>query len=97
VSRKPEGPTKYDPSGGARGEEHPIRPSWRGLTHKKETNVSPNAGSLKGPESLWKLPQSERKPDQDVISTRDKMPLEFYPGKLKNLGISPEVLVLCKS
>jgi len=46
---------------------------------------------------LWKLPQSERKPDRDMISTRDKMPPEFYPGKLKNLGISPEVLVLGKS
>jgi len=46
---------------------------------------------------LWKLPQSERKPDRDMISTRDKIPPEFYLGKLKNLGISPEVLVLGKS
>jgi len=46
---------------------------------------------------LWKLPQSERKPDRDTISTRDKFPPEFHPGKLKNLGISPEVLVLGKS
>ena len=46
---------------------------------------------------MWKLPQSERKPDRDTISTRDKFPPEFYPGKLKNLGISPEVLVLGKS
>jgi len=28
-----------------------------------------------------------------MISTRDKIPPEFYPGKLYNLGISPEVLV----
>jgi len=46
---------------------------------------------------LWKLLQSERKPDRDMISTRDRIPQEFYPGKLKNLGISPEVLVLGKS
>jgi len=29
-----------------------------------------------------------------MISTRDEIAPEFYPGKLKNLGISPEVLVL---
>ena len=46
---------------------------------------------------MRKLPQSERKPDRDMIPTRDKIPPEFYPGKLKNLGISPEVLVLGKS
>jgi len=46
---------------------------------------------------LWKLPQSARKPDRDIISTRDKIPPEFYPAKLKNLGISPEVMVLGKS
>jgi len=46
---------------------------------------------------LRKLAQSERKPDRDMISTRDKIPPEFYPGKLKNLGISPEVLVVGKS
>jgi len=46
---------------------------------------------------LWKLPQSEHKPDRDVISARDKIPLGFYPGKLKNLGICPRVLVLGKS
>jgi len=46
---------------------------------------------------LWKLLQSERKPDRDMISTRDKIPPEFYPAKLKNLGISPAVMVLGKS
>jgi len=46
---------------------------------------------------LWKLPQSERKPDREMISTRDKIPPEFYPGKLNNLGICPEVLVVGKS
>jgi len=46
---------------------------------------------------LWKLSQSERKPDRDLISTRDKIPPEIYPGKLKTLGISPEVLILGKS
>jgi len=61
-----------------------------------ETHVFPNSGPLVGPGSLWKLPQSERKPDRDMISTRDMIPPEFYPGKLKNLAISPEVLVLGK-
>ena len=46
---------------------------------------------------MRKLPQSERKPDRNMVSTRDKISPEFYPGKLKNLGISPEVLVLGKS
>jgi len=46
---------------------------------------------------LWKLPQSESKPDRDMISTVDRIPTEFYPGKLKTRGISPEVLVLGKS
>jgi len=46
---------------------------------------------------LWKLPQSERQPDRDMIPTRDKIPPEFYPGELKNLWISHEVLVLGKS
>jgi len=46
---------------------------------------------------LWKLPQSERKPDRDSISTRDKIPSQFHPGKIRNLGISPKVLVLGKS
>jgi len=32
-----------------------------------------------------------------MISTRDKIPPEFCPGKLKNLGTSAEVLVLGKS
>jgi len=27
----------------------------------------------------------------------DKIPAEFYPGRLKNLGISPEVLILGNS
>jgi len=58
--------------------------------------VFPNPGPLEGPESLWKLPQPERKPDRDMISTRDKLPPEFYPRKLKNPGISSEVLVLDK-
>jgi len=55
------------------------------------------SGPLGGPGSLRKLPQSERKPDRDMISTRDKIPPEFYPGKLKILGVSPEVLVLGES
>jgi len=46
---------------------------------------------------LWMPPQSERKPDRDMISTREKISPEFYPGKLKLLGISLEVLVLGKS
>ena len=46
---------------------------------------------------MWKLPQSERKPERDMISTRDKIPPEFYPGKLENLEISPDILVLGKS
>jgi len=32
-----------------------------------------------------------------MMSTRDKIPPEIYPGNLKNLGISPEILVLGKS
>jgi len=36
----------------------------------------------------------QRKPDQDLISTRDKVLPEFYPGILKNHGITPEVLIL---
>ena len=77
--------------------EHPIGPPWGGLAHAREARVIPNPGPLGRPGSLRKLPQSERKPDRDMISTRDKIPPEFYPGKLKNLGISPEVLVLGKS
>jgi len=46
---------------------------------------------------MWKLSQSKRTPDQDLISTMDKIPAEFYPGRLKNLGISPEVLILGNS
>jgi len=76
--------------------EHPIGPPWGGLAHARETRVIPNPGPLGGPRSLRKLPQSERMPDRDMISTRDKIPPEFYPGKLKNRGISPEVLVLGK-
>jgi len=97
VSREPEGHTRNDPSRGARGEEHPIGAPWKGLTQPRETHVFPNPGPLEGPGSLWKLPESERKPDRDTISTRDKIPPEFYPGKLKTLGISPEVLVSGKS
>jgi len=78
------GNTRWGPPGG-------------GLAHARETRFIPNPGPLGGPGSLWKLPQSERKPDRDMISTRDKIPPEFYPGKLKNLGISPKVLVLGKS
>jgi len=77
--------------------EHPIGPPWEGLARAREARVIPNPGPLGGPGSLRKLPQSERKPDRDMISTMDKIPPEFYPGKLKNLGISPEVLVLGKS
>ena len=77
--------------------QHPIGPPWGGLAHARETRVIPNPGPLGGPGSLRKLLRSERKPDRDMISTRDKIPPEFYPGKLKNLGISPEVLVLGKS
>jgi len=97
VSREPEGRTRNDPSRGVRGEEHPIGPLWSGLTQPRETHVFPNPGPLEEPGSLWMLPQSERKPDRGMISTRDKIPPEFYPGKLKNLGISPEVLILGKS
>jgi len=43
---------------------------------------------------LWKLPESERKPDRGMISTREKISPELYPGKLKLPGISLEVLVL---
>jgi len=70
------------------------RPPWKGLTQPRETHVFPNLGPLEGPGSLWKLPQSERKPDRDMISTGDKIPPEFYPVNLKMLGISPEVLIL---
>ena len=77
--------------------EHPIGPPRGGLAHAREAHVIPNPGPLGGPGSLRKLPQSERKPDRVMISTRDKIPPEFYPVKLKNLGISPEVLVLGKS
>ena len=77
--------------------ERPIGPPWAGLAHAREAPVIPNPGPLGGPGSLRKLPQSERKPDRDMISTRDKIPPEFFPGKLINLGISPEVLVLGKS
>jgi len=97
VSREHEGHTRSDPSKGARGEEHPIGPPWRGLTQPRETHVFPNPGPLEGLGSLWKLPQSERKPDRDMVSNGDKNLPEFYPGKLKNLGISPEVLILGKS
>jgi len=97
VSREPEGPTRNDPSRGARGEEHPIGPPWRGLTQPRETHVFPNPGPLEGPGSLWKLPQCERMPDPDMISTGDKIPPEFYSENLKNLDISPEVLILGKS
>ena len=97
VFREPEGHTRNDPSRGARGEEHPIGPPWRGVTPPRETHVFPNPGPLEGPGSLWKLPQSVRKPDRDMISTRAKIPPEFYPGNLKNLGLSPEILILCKS
>jgi len=45
---------------------------------------------------LWKPPQSEGKPDRDMISTRDKIPPEFYSGNWKNLWIGPRVLVLGK-
>ena len=79
---------------GARGDEHPIGPPRRGLTQPTETRVFPNPGPLEGPGSLWKLPQSESKPDRDQISTRDKIPPEFYPEKLRTLGISPEVMIL---
>ena len=96
VSREPEGHTRNDPSRAAQGDEHPIGPRWRGLTQPRETPVFSNPGRLEGPGSLCKIPQSERKPDRDLISTRDKIPPEFYPGKLKNLGISPEVLILGK-
>jgi len=77
--------------------EHQIRSPWGGLTHTRETHVFPIPGRLGGQGSLWKLPQSKRKPDRDMISTRDKIPPEFYPRKMKNLGISPEVLVFGKS
>jgi len=72
VSREPEGHTRNDLSRAARGEEHPIGPPSRGLTQPRETHVFPNPGPLKGSGSLWKLPQSERKPDRDMIATRDK-------------------------
>ena len=78
--------------------EYPIGPPWGGLAHAREAHVIPNPGLLGGPGSLRKLPQSERKPDRDMTSTRDKILPEIYPGKLKKkLGISPEVLVLGKS
>ena len=97
MCKEPEGQTRKDPSRGARGEEHPIGPPWRGLTKPRETLVFPNPGPLEGSGSLWKLSQSDRKPDRDLMSTGDKLPQEFYPGKCKNPGIRPEVLILGKS
>jgi len=73
-----------------------IRTPWRGLTQPRETHVSPHPGPLQGPESLWKISPCARKPDRDMISTGDEIPPEVYPGKLKNLGISPKVLILGK-
>jgi len=96
MSRDPDGHTRNDPSRGARGEEHPIGAPWRGLTQPRETPVFPNPGPQKGPGSLWKPPQSERKPDRDTISTGDKIPPEIYPGKLKIPGMRTEVLILGK-
>jgi len=93
VSREPEGHTRNDRSRRAPGEELPIGPPYRGLTHPRETRVFPNPGLLDGPRSLWKLPQSGRKPDRDKISTGDKIPPECYPGNLRIHGISPEVLI----
>ena len=94
MAREPEGHTGNDPTRGARGDEHPIGPPWRCLTQPRETRVFPNPGPLEGPGNVWNLPQSERKPDRDMISTRDKIPQEFSPDYLKTLGISPEVLNL---
>ena len=69
-----------------------------GVRHSRGRHASSqNPGPLEGPGSLWKLPQSECKPDPDLISTRDKIPPELYPGKFENLGISPEVLILGNS
>ena len=97
VSRDPEGHTRNDPSRGAWGDEHPIGSPWRDLTLPRETRFFPSPGPLEGPGSLWKLPQSERKPGPDQISTRDKIPPELYPEKMRNLGLSPEALILRKS
>jgi len=83
VSREPEGHTRNDTSRAAWGDEHPIGSPRRGLTQPRA-----NPGPPVGPGSLWKLPQSERKPDEDQISTRDICPPEFYPGNLINLGLS---------
>ena len=77
--------------------EHPIGPPCGGLAHARETRVIPNPGPLGGPGSLRKLPQSERTPDRDMISTRDRIPPEFYPEKVNDLGISPKVLISGKS
>jgi len=63
----------------------------------RERRVFSNPGPLEGPRSLWKLPQSESKPDRDLVSTRENSPPELYPGNLKTLGISPEVLISGKS
>jgi len=97
VSRELEGHTRNDPSRGTWGAEHPIGSPRRDLTQPSETRVFPNQGPLEGPGSFWKLSQSERKPDRHQISTRDKIPTEFYPGKLRNFAICPEVLILGKS
>ena len=97
VSRHPESHTRNESSTGARGDEHPIGPPWRGLTLPRKARVFPNPGPLKGPGSLWKLPQFERKPVRHLISTMDKIPPELYTGNLKNVGICPDVLILGKS
>ena len=40
---------------------------------------------LEEPESLWKLPQSERKPGRDQISAIDDVPQEVYPQIHRNV------------
>jgi len=97
VSREPRATLEANPLEGREAGNTRSGPPGGGLTHTRETHVFPNPGPLGGPGSFWKLPQSERKPDRDMISTRDIIPPEFYAGKLKNHGISPEVLVLGKS
>jgi len=94
MSRDPEGHTRNEYSKGARGDEHPIGPPWRGLTQPRKGRVFPNPGPLKGPGSLWKLPQFERKPDRDLILTMDKILQELYTGNMKHVGICPYVLIL---
>ena len=94
VARELKSHTRNDPSRGARGDEHPIRPPGRGLTQPRETRVFPNPSPLVGRGSLEKLLKSARNPDQVLISTRDKIPPEFYPAKLRNVEISPELLIL---